>query len=143
MGKQEYLNILKKNNLKITPKRSAIIDLFLNEQKFFTPREIWSSLQTDFNHLGLPTVYRILQQFQEIGLAVNFQNNDNQVYYYLCNNPGNSHHHHFICRNCRKVQCLDYCNFEVIKKTVQEQLNARVDEHFLQVEGLCSECQSE
>ncbi|HHE38757.1 MAG TPA: transcriptional repressor, partial [Candidatus Cloacimonetes bacterium] len=55
MGKQEYLNILRKNNLKITPKRAAILELFLNEQKFFTPREIRSSLQTDFEHLGLPT----------------------------------------------------------------------------------------
>jgi len=36
---------------------------------------------------------------------------------------------------------LDYCNFEVIKKTVQEQLDAQVDEHSLHIEGLCSDCQ--
>ncbi len=142
MKKQEYLDFLRIKHLKITPKRSAVIDIFLKDKKFYTPSEIWSFLKNDFDQMGLPTVYRILQQFQEIGLAANLRKNDNQVYYYLCENPDGSHHHHFICRNCRKVQCLDYCNFEAIKRTVQEQLNAHVEEHFLRIEGLCSECQS-
>ena len=73
MKKQEYLDFLRIKHLKITPKRSAVIDIFLKDKKFYTPSEIWSFLKNDFDQMGLPTVYRILQQFQEIGLAANLR----------------------------------------------------------------------
>ena len=137
---QNYWNILKQNEMKLTPKRKAIISFLHEEWKYYTPTEIWEELKKEFSKLGLPTVYRILQQLQQIGVVGQLLSNDNQFYYYLCPDPKDHHHHHFICTNCRKVECLHYCDFSNISETVQRDLGGEAINHFMQIEGLCADC---
>lgn len=134
----KYLNILKRQNLKKTPKRVEILRIMHQSNTYFSPLEIRKLLKQKFQKVGLPTVYRILQQFQEIGIVSSIQKDDNQLYYFLCSTQRD--HHHFICRKCHKVSCVEYCNFDNIKQLVEDQLQSKAETHFLQIEGLCKEC---
>ena len=116
----KYLEKLKENGLKKTPKRLEILRIMQQHNSYFSPLEIRDLLRVKFQKVGLPTVYRILQQFQEIGIASSIQKNDNQLYYFLCSVQHD--HHHFICRECHKVFCVEYCNFDAIKELVEDQL---------------------
>ncbi len=134
----KYLDKLKENGLKITPKRVETLRILSQQSVYLSPIEIRALLLEKFTKVGLPTVYRILQQFEEIGIVSVIKQDDNQLYYFLCD--CSDQHHHFVCRKCHKVSCITYCDFEHIKKLVFEQLGSHAETHVLQVEGLCKEC---
>ena len=133
-----YLDKVKEARLKITPRRKAVIELFLKSNSYLGPQEVKQLLKNKFRRLGLPSVYRILEELKRSGILVKIEKK-RRLYYALCRIP-HSDHHHFICKKCRKVEEVEYCNFEEISRFVERELNARVEFHFLQIEGLCSQC---
>jgi Fe2+ or Zn2+ uptake regulation protein len=56
---------LKEYRLKITPKRKAILRLFLSKGRHMEPYEVYKALRRKLPTIGLPTVYRILSEFKE------------------------------------------------------------------------------
>jgi len=76
---EKYCEILKQHKQKKTPKRVEILRIMQQSNSYFSPIEIWNILKKKFQKVGLPTVYRILQQFQEIGVVSSIQKEDNQI----------------------------------------------------------------
>lgn len=134
-----YLRKLKENKLKITPRRKAVIELFARCRTLLTPYDVHNSLKRKITPLGLPTVYRILDELCEIGVITRMQTEDGRLCYAFCVSH-KEHVHYFLCRKCNKAQEIAYCNFEGISRHIEKQLNAKVEAHQLQIEGLCSKC---
>lgn len=135
-----YIARLKKNGHRITPKMRAVIELFLKRETILDPFEVQSGLQKRFKGVGLPTIYRILENLANSGILVTAANQDRQLRYYICRDIESEHHHHFICRKCGKVQEVNLCLMEEVSRYVKRQLKATVQSHFLQIEGLCARC---
>jgi Fur family ferric uptake transcriptional regulator len=133
-----YLNKVKAGRLKNTPKRRAVIGLFLKGNKYLGPREVRCVLKDQFSRLGLPSVYRILEELYRLGILIKVEKN-RQLYYAFCRTP-QSDHHHFVCKKCKKVEEVNYCNFKEISRFIEKELNGKVESHLLQIEGLCSNC---
>lgn len=131
-----YIRKLKKSNYKITPRRVAIIELFLNQKTFLDPVSIWKSLKKQFKHCGLPGVYRNLEQMYECGVLTKIQKFDRKRYYGLCNQDKESHHHHIVCIQCGKIGEYSTCDL-FKKKTIN---GYKIINHFLQLEGVCPAC---
>jgi Fe2+ or Zn2+ uptake regulation protein len=129
---------LKSLNLKTTPKRLAILRLLGEEPTYVSPEEIWRRLKGDFPRIGLPTVYRNLDELAEGGVICKVIHPNRQLYYFFC--PNRSHHHHFICLSCRKVEDLDVCVLQQIEREVDGKIGGTVLSHLMQVNGLCREC---
>lgn len=129
---------VKKLGLKATPKRMAILDILSEAFVYLGPEEIWRKLRDRFKRIGLPTVYRNLEELSEGGVIIKIVHPDRKLYYYYC--PNTNHHHHFVCISCRRVQDLEFCGEEQIVKEVEDTLKGRVVSHLFQVYGLCREC---
>jgi Fe2+ or Zn2+ uptake regulation protein len=129
---------VKKLGLKATPKRIAILEILSEEFVYLCPEEIWRKLQTRFKRIGLPTVYRNLEELSQGGVIMKIIHPDRKLYYYFCENS--HHHHHFVCISCRKVQDLEFCGEEQVIKEVEDTLKGKVVSHLFQVYGLCREC---
>ncbi len=134
-----YITKLKEHQLKITPKRKAILELFFSKNHHMGPYEVYKALKKKLPTIGLPTVYRILSEFKDMGILVQYLSKDCQLRYVLCTMP-DEHHHHFTCRKCKKVEEIDFCNFKNVSKFIEKNLNAKVEKHELEIEGLCSAC---
>ena len=141
MKSSYYIEVLKKANLKITPKRKAVIEFFLQNRRYFTPEEVWITLKRNFKHLGLPTIYRNLRELENIGILIRITRPDQRLYYAICRLSKKKEHHHFICKKCARVSEVEFCNFNNIAKDIERKLNCRITSHFMQVEGLCSKCE--
>jgi len=139
MDTNNYLITLKENRLKITPRRKAIIELFLKENRYLGPYEIRDMLKKRSLAVGLPSVYRILEELEEAGILIKIEHKSRQLYYSLCKKPY-ADHHHFICRECNKVEEVEFCNFREISQFIEKKLNGKVQHHSLHIEGLCSQC---
>ncbi|HZV46702.1 MAG TPA: Fur family transcriptional regulator [Thermodesulfovibrionales bacterium] len=129
---------LKQLNLKVTPKRIAIIEILMKEPGYLSPEEIWRKMKRQFNRIGLPTVYRNLEELADGNIISKITHPNRQLYYFFCGN--NEHHHHFVCLSCRNVDDINFCAIHELQKEVKKKLNAQVVSHILQVNGLCKEC---
>jgi Fe2+ or Zn2+ uptake regulation protein len=134
-----YLSILKTEGFKLTPKRKSVISLFIKEKRILAPQDVHQKLKAVITPLGLPTIYRILEELSSIGILVPVVSDDRLLSYALCGKP-QEHHHHFVCRKCHKVEEVDYCNFGAISKLIARKLGGLVERHSLHIEGLCVQC---
>ncbi|HWI41327.1 MAG TPA: transcriptional repressor, partial [Verrucomicrobiae bacterium] len=125
MGKR-----LRDLNLKATPKRLAILEALASEPVYASPEEIWRKVRQRFGGIGLPTVYRNLEELNEGGVVSRILHPNRQLYYHFCANS--SHHHHFICVSCRAVQDLEFCGLERLGAEVSERTGGRILSHILQ-----------
>jgi Fur family transcriptional regulator, ferric uptake regulator len=135
---EELTKSLKLLNLKVTPKRIAIIEILMKEPGYLSPEEIWRKMKRQFNRIGLPTVYRNLEELADGNVISKITHPNRQLYYFFCGN--NEHHHHFVCLSCRNVDDINFCAIHELRKEVKKRLNAQVVSHILQVNGLCKEC---
>jgi Fe2+ or Zn2+ uptake regulation protein len=129
---------LKKLNLKITPKRLAILEILMKEPVFLSPEEIWRKMRKRFEKIGLPTVYRNLEELSQGSIIAKVNHPNRQLYYYLCQNQ--SPHHHFICLSCHKVEDINFCLLKELEREVTKNIRGKVISHILQVNGLCKKC---
>ena len=135
---EELTKSLKQLSLKVTPKRIAIIEILMKEPGYLSPEEIWRKMKRQFNRIGLPTVYRNLEELADGNVISKITHPNRQLYYFFCGN--NEHHHHFVCLSCRNVDDINFCAIHELRKEVKKKLNAQVVSHILQVNGLCKEC---
>ena len=135
---KELTKSLKQLNLKVTPKRIAIIEILVKEPGYLSPEEIWRKMKGQFSRIGLPTVYRNLEELAEGNIISKITHPNRQLYYFFCGN--NEHHHHFVCLSCRNVDDINFCAIHELQKEVRNKLNAQVLSHVLQVNGLCKDC---
>ena len=138
MHQTSYSHSLKSLKLKATPKRLAVLELLGQEMTYVSPEEIWQKLKGEFGTIGLPTVYRILEELAEGGVITKVLHSNRQLYYHFC--PNRDHHHHFICVACRRVEDVEICGLESMEREVGEKIGGKVLSHVVQVNGLCREC---
>jgi Fe2+ or Zn2+ uptake regulation protein len=135
---EQHLTTLKQLNLKATPKRLAILSILARESTYCSPEEVWQRLKSEFGRIGLPTIYRNLEELASGGVISQVLHPNRQLYYHYCANTG--HHHHFICVACRRVEDVDACIMAGIEQEVGERIGGRVLSHIVQVNGLCRQC---
>ncbi|HTY46010.1 MAG TPA: Fur family transcriptional regulator [Patescibacteria group bacterium] len=136
---EAYLHKIKQCRLKVTPKRKALLELFLKKERYLSPPEARTLLRPRFKQLGLPTVYRIMEELTDLGILIRIKRDSRRLYYTICRAPQHDHHH-FICRKCKRVEEVEFCNFGDIAKFIEDRLQAKTESHFVQVEGLCCRC---
>ena len=134
----DYPLMLKDLRLKVTPKRLAILDFLARTGSYVSPEEVRQNLREQFASIGLPTVYRNLDELASGGIVSKIIHPNRQLYYYFC--PNSNHHHHFICISCRKVTDLHICTVKGLEDEINDQVRGKVMSHILQVNGLCRSC---
>ena len=133
-----HLATLKHAEMKATPKRLAILETLAAKSCYISPEELWKTLQDRFDHLGLPTIYRNLEQLASSGAVIQVIHPNRQLYYYLPQNP--NHHYHFVCLACRRVEGIAACDIRALESRVLQRNGGRVLSHILQLTGLCGVC---
>ncbi|MCA9407257.1 MAG: transcriptional repressor [Candidatus Omnitrophica bacterium] len=127
---------LKAKHIKITPKREAILQLFLNRECCFSPDQVWGHLRKQFKHCGLPSVYRNLELFAQHGVLTKIQKTDRRLYYALCKDHDDHPHYHMICVDCGRVEDVP----TNIVPEVDKVKGFKILKHFYQAEGVCQQC---
>jgi Fe2+ or Zn2+ uptake regulation protein len=135
---QDFQQILRGLRLKATPKRVVMLEILDEERVYLSPEDIWKRMKKRFGRLGLPTVYRNLDELYGGGVISRVIHPNRQLYYYLCRNE--EHHHHFICISCRRVEDVAFCAEKELQEAVTGDIKGKVLSHILQINGLCHSC---
>lgn len=138
MNLQSKLN---QEGMRLTRPRQAVMEILTGATVPLSPQSIHQrSLKTD-EEIGLVTVYRTLDLLAELGLVRRVHDHDECQGYVLAS-PG--HHHHLICRKCGKaVEFTGEDDLTSMLDRIRRQTGYNIDEHILQLYGLCPKCQEE
>jgi Fur family ferric uptake transcriptional regulator len=125
---------------RVTAPRRAVMQVLLGTRAPLPPQEILERGQLVHPRLGLVTVYRALALLEELNLVRRIHC-DAGCHGYLPASPG--HRHALVCRTCsRTVEFPGEDDLHVLIGRVEAGTGYRVEDHLLQLSGLCPECQA-
>ena len=137
MDQEQGAYLLKQLKLKVTPQRLEVMHCLGSEPSYLSADEVWNRIKMVLGSIGLPTVYRILDELTEAGVVTKIFRSDRKQYYFLC--PNQDHHHHFVCESCRRVEDVELCGLDGVAQAIKTS-GGSVTSHILQINGVCGEC---
>ena len=141
MDNKEYNgNLLRKNGLKNTRQRLAILGIMGGQQMPLSAEDVYIELQKLGVAANLSTVYRTLVAMlakglvREVGVA-----SDSRILYEL---NRTEHRHYLVCLRCKKVMPFDMCPVKDFERALAQQTHYTIAGHRLDIYGYCPECQA-
>ncbi|MCF6408500.1 Fur family transcriptional regulator [Pseudalkalibacillus salsuginis] len=134
MNVSEALDILKENGYKHTTKREMFLELFSNERRYLTAKDVLEYMKPSYPGLSFDTIYRNLSVFTELGIVEETELDGEKHFRFSCSTKG--HHHHMICLQCGKTNAIEACPMKDI--TPDEFM---ITDHKFEIYGYCQECQ--
>lgn len=131
------VEILKNHNLRITPFRVEVLEIFMNADHALTTNDLELKL-VDFDKV---TLYRTLKRFEEKGIIHKAIDGTNHPKFAICEAHCHEHHHHdehvhFHCFKCENTFCVE--SVFIPQVTMPE--GFKVKQTDMIVSGLCEKC---
>ncbi|PIE82780.1 MAG: ferric iron uptake transcriptional regulator [Candidatus Contendobacter odensis] len=131
MGSRE----LKQVGLKVTLPRIKILDMLQSKDcSHLTAEEIYRALLDAGEEVGLATVYRVLTQFESVGLVKRHHFESGQSVFEL--NQG-KHHDHILCLKCGRIEEFYDDEIEQRQYAIAQKLGFELTKHSLILYGHC------
>jgi Fur family ferric uptake transcriptional regulator len=89
--------------------------------------------------VGRASVYRALEQLEELGLVQRLEV-PRGIAGYERVDPGGHHHHHAICRRCGRMLPFEDADLERAIARVSDRISFEVAEHDVALRGVCKRC---
>ncbi|MFO7952195.1 MAG: Fur family transcriptional regulator [Bacillota bacterium] len=135
---EETKELLKNKGYKLTGPRLAILQYLAREKGHPDITEIYEGIKQEYPGIGIATVYRNIDLFLRLGIVRALTLKNSQLRYEL-NNP-EDYHHHLICKSCQQIVEFGSCSFQSIAGEIEKVTRFQIDEHNLEVYGLCPKC---
>ena len=132
-----WREVLRANGYRITPTREAVLRALSAGNYALEATEIFERARRFAPHLGLVTVYRTLDAMLSLGL-VERVHCTGQCSLYVAAEEG--HHHILVCRKCRRVWHFSGDDLTNLMNDVANESGFVIEDHWLQLVGLCPEC---
>ena len=131
---------LKSRGLKVTSPRLKIFELFKNTKtRHLSADDVHRFLLAENDDIGLATVYRVLTQFEQVGLLERHHFESGRAVFEL---KAGAHHDHLVCVDCGHVE--EFVDAEIVRrqKKIAKERGFLVREHalYLYSECLNKEC---
>jgi Fur family ferric uptake transcriptional regulator len=119
--------------------RLAILELLDEQACALSALEIQRALSARRREVSRASVYRVMEELQEIGLLQRVEIGQGVVRYEpVRHGPG--HHHHLVCDRCGSLQPFTDDGLEQAIRRLSERLPLRVSEHEIVIHGSCEAC---
>lgn len=133
-----WLSQLKTSGYKLTGPRYCVVDVLANTNKALTAQEIYSQVHLQSPSIGLVSVYRTLEKLELLGLIQRVHRKEN-CHAYIAAPHG--HEHLLICLSCGNVSFFRGDDMDALVNGIEEMTGYLVQEHWLQLVGICKDCQ--
>lgn len=135
MDLQEALSVMKVEGYKYTKRREDILDVFSNDKRYMTARDVLNAIKDTYPGLSFDTIYRNLSLFYELGILEMTELDGEKHFRMTCET--NEHHHHFICLSCGQTKEIEACPMTAISKLSED---VKITGHKFEVYGYCRKC---
>lgn len=141
MNAEAFKERLKEKGYKLTTQRRAVLDILIQHSgEHLSAEEIYSFVKEKFPEIGLATVYRTVQLFEDMNIINRLNFDDGCSRFELHANNESHHHHHLICEKCNKVFEVENDLLEEIEREISEKYKFQVKNHKVTFYGHCEKC---
>ena len=110
MANKTVIKILTDNGLKVTPQRTAVLEVIMDLNNHPTADEIVQYLRISYPHIPIGTVYKILDKFYKLGIIDKVKTDNDLIRY----DPVKNRHHHLYSTNNNSIQDFYDDNLDMI-----------------------------
>lgn len=139
MPAELWLTQLHENGYRITTARRAVVEIVERSTRALTPVEVYDMGRKKYRALGLVTVYRTLEKLEELHLI---QRVHQPMGCQAFISAGQGHQHLLLCQNCGQVAFFEGDDLNSLINSISRKTGYQVNEHWLQLFGLCANCRS-
>ena len=136
-SKEIWLAQLQKNGYRLTGARRAVVETVAGSRRALTPLEVYDAAREQYHALGLVTVYRTLEKLEELDLIQRVHQPAGCQAFVA---TGKGHQHLLLCERCGRVTFFEGDNLNSLIASISKKTGYRIDEHWLQLFGLCESC---
>jgi Fur family ferric uptake transcriptional regulator len=134
-----YVSALDRAGYRLTEPRRSLAALIADQDGHFTAAELVAQARTRRLGVGRATVFRTLDTLEELGAIERLDLPSGEHAYVGCDPV---HHHHVVCSSCGRTVEIEDAGLRSVVSDVARQTGFRVDEHRLELFGLCPTCQA-
>ena len=130
-----YLN---SQGLRSTRQRDSVLRIFRNAGRHLSTEELFQLVRKEHPGIGYATVARTLKLLATAGFAQerHFEDGVSRFEY----SETDKHHDHLICTRCRTIVEFENDKIEQLQEQVARQKGFQVQNHRLEIYGLCADC---
>jgi Fur family transcriptional regulator, ferric uptake regulator len=137
MSSNAWLEQLHDHGYRLTGARRAVVETVEKSTRALTPIEVYDMARKKYRALGLVTVYRTLEKLEELHLI---QRVHQPLGCQAFISAGIGHQHLLLCQNCGRVAFFEGDDLDALTKTIAKKTGYQINEHWLQLFGLCADC---
>jgi Fur family transcriptional regulator, ferric uptake regulator len=137
----DFKQLLRDNGLKFTIQREVILEMLYSSDEHLTPESLHHLIQEKHPDLntGIATVYRTLSLLEDSDMVTSLSFGAQGKKYEL---GAKDHHDHIICTKCGTISEFVDDEIESRQKKIAEELGFLMQEHSMQIYGICQKCQT-
>jgi Fur family transcriptional regulator, ferric uptake regulator len=132
-----FLAAMDRSGFRLTTPRRAVARLVAEQPGHFTSADLVREARVRRLGIGRATIFRTLDVLSEVGVIERIDLPTGDHAYVGCE-P--SHHHHVVCSRCGRTAEIADAGLRTVVREVARRTGFRVDEHRLELFGLCPAC---
>ncbi len=136
---EQLSDYLAGQGLKSTTQRDNILQVFVEAGRHLSAEELYARVKKSHPGIGFATVYRTLKLLAGAGMAEERRFEDGFTRYEYRATDG--HHDHLICTKCGRIIEFENERIEQLQQDVAKKNRFQVQNHKLELYGLCGDCQ--
>lgn len=133
------LTALDRSDYRVTEPRRAVAQLIADRPGHFSAADLVDDARARRLRIGRATIFRTLEMLADLELVERIDLPSGDHAYVACE-P--SHHHHVVCSGCGRSQDIDDAGLRSVVRDVARRTGFRIDDHRLELFGLCPACRS-
>ncbi|PWH12415.1 MAG: hypothetical protein DDG60_13230 [Anaerolineae bacterium] len=138
MSAELWLQALQEHGYRLTESRRAVVEIVAASSRALTPLEVFDLARAAHSDLGLVTVYRTLEKLEELHL-IQRVHQPGGCQAFLAASQG--HQHLLLCQHCGQATFFEGDNLDQLFATIAQKTGYVIKDHWLQLFGLCQNCQ--
>lgn len=119
--------------------RTAVVEALARHDCAVTALELDDELRRRRPPVGRASVYRALEQLEQLGLVRRIEVGRGGAAYERVE-PDGHHHHHAICRDCGRMVPFEDPNLERAIGSLSARMEFKITEHDVVLRGTCERC---
>lgn len=134
--KRMFRSEIRAMGLKVTPQRQVTFDYLVSSVNHPTAEEIYLEVRKKLPHIPLTSIYRILDQFHDLGVIRKVPSKNSTRRYEANVLP----HHHLVCLHCDGIWDIPIEDFASPSLPESNSTGFRISHSEIYFYGRCAEC---
>jgi len=133
----EILSAIRGATKRVTVAKRTVADVLVGAPGHLTAEEITQEVQRRQPEVSPSTVYRILEELEDLQIVVHSHLDQHAAVFHLAG----AVHGHLTCDTCGATFEIPAAHFDALSKDLQRTFGFMLDRHHVAVTGTCEYCQ--